>query len=386
MPGGMVRPMHKDNDMLDTLAPADTAAETGLLSPISFGPLALANRAVMAPMTRTRADDDRVPTPLMADYYAQRASAGLIVTECIAISPDAAAILRAPGLYTDAQVAGWKAVTDAVHAKGGKIFAQIWHPGRASHASLQPGGLAPIAPSAIRAEGMIFTPEGRVPFSLPRALEQSEIAGLVRSFADATARAKEAGFDGVELHGAFGYIVDQFLQDATNQRSDDYGGPVENRARFLLEVIDAMSAAWSADRVGVKLSPSSRFYGMRDSDTLATFSYAIKALAERGILYIHLMEPDEGDFARGDLQVEEVTQTFRPLFPGTVIANGRFDKAKADRFIALGLADLVSFGRAYVANPDLVERFAAGAPLNAGDPTTFYGEGPGGYTDYPAMK
>lgn len=365
---------------------AEAAVRTSpLLSPVRLGPLFLPNRVAMAPMTRTRATEERVPTELMAEYYAQRASAGLIVSECIAVSPDSAGIIRAPGLYTAAQVEGWRKVTGAVHTRGGRIFAQIWHCGRASHASLQPNGAPPVAPTAVAAEGMIFTPEGRQPFSVPRALETSEIAGIVTAFADATARAREAGFDGVELHGAFGYLIDQFLQDGSNRRTDAYGGTVENRARFLFEVVDAMTGAWSADRIGVKLSPSNRFYGMFDSDAAATFGQAIRGLADRRVLYIHLMEPNEGDLATGTVQLGEVTKAFRPQFQGTIIANGGFDQDRADAFIEAGHADLVSFGRPYVANPDLPERFARGAALNEPDPATFYGEGPAGYTDYPVL-
>jgi N-ethylmaleimide reductase len=356
-----------------------------LLAPHDLGGMALPNRVVMAPMTRTRAGVDRVPTPAMAEYYAQRASAGLIVSECVAISADAASIIRAPGLYTPAQVAGWQAVTAAVHAAGGRIFAQLWHPGRVAHASLQPDGAAPVAPSALRAEGTIFTPAGRQPHSMPRVLGLDGIDTLIESFGNATANARAAGFDGVELHGAFGYIVDQFLQDGSNQRTDGYGGSAANRARFLLRTVEAMSERWSADRVGVKLSPSSRFNGMADSDAKATFGYALQALSERGVLYVHLMEPDPSDLARGNVSVQEVAQTFRSAFPGTLIANGRFDHERAERFIAAGTADLVSFGRAFIANPDLVERFAAGAALAEGDPTTYYGDGPRGYTDYPPL-
>jgi len=363
--------------------PESTSA---LLSPFRLGPLDLPNRMVMAPMTRTRASGERVPTELMAQYYAQRASAGLIVTECIAVAPDSAGIIRAPGLYTDAQVAGWRTVTNAVHARGGRIFAQIWHCGRASHVSLQPGGTAPVAPSAVAAEGSIFTPEGRQPFSVPRALDASEIPAIVAAFGVATERAREAGFDGIELHGAFGYLVDQFLQDGSNRRTDAYGGSVANRARFLFEVVDAMIAAWSADRIGVKLSPSNRFYGMFDSDAVSTFGHVVRGLADRNLLYLHLMEPNEADLASGTVQLGEVAKTFSGVFSGAVIANGGFDHERADAFIATGQADLVSFGRAFVANPDLPERFAAGAALAAPDPATFYGEGPTGYVDYPMMR
>lgn len=339
----------------------------------------------MAPMTRTRATLSGVPTPLMAEYYSQRASAGLIVTECIAVSPLSGGIIRGPGLYNDEQTESWRWVTDAVHARGGRIFAQIWHGGRCSHVSLQPDGEPPVSASNVQAEGMIYTPQGRLPFSVPRPLEANEITRIVNQFGEATLRAKHAGFDGVELHGAFGYLVDQFLQDSTNRRTDRYGGSIENRARFLFEVIDAMITAWSADRVGVKLSPSNRFYGIRDSTALATFGYAIEGLSSREILYVHLMEPDEGDFAAGDLQVTAVTETFRPMFRGFAIANGRFDKPRASNFLGSGWADLISFGRLFVANPDLPERLAANAPLKQPDRETLFGEGAKGYTDYPTL-
>lgn len=357
-----------------------------LLEPTTLGVLPLANRIVMAPMTRTRAREDRVPTPMMAEYYAQRASAGLIITECVAISPDSAGIIRAPGLYNAAQVDGWRVVVDAVHAAGGTIFCQIWHGGRCSHTSLQPDGAAPVAPSAIAAEGVIFTPEGRVPYSTPRALELDEIAAIIESFAAATRRAREAGFDGVELHAAYGYLPDQFLQDGSNQRTDRYGGPIENRARFLFEVVDAMATAWEPGRVGVKISPSNTSYGIRHSDTLETFGYAIRGLSERGIAYLHLMEPDPSDLEKGIVQVPDVIATFGPMFEGAVIGNCGFDQARAEAALQRGDVALVSFGKLFVANPDLPARFAAGAAMNPPDFATFYGEGAKGYVDYPFLS
>lgn len=361
------------------------SAGGAVLAPFTLGPLALPNRVVMAPMTRTRATEARVPTAMMAQYYAQRASAGLIITESVAIAPESAGILRAPGLYNSAHVAGWRSVTDAVHAAGGRIFCQIWHGGRCSHVSLQPGGQAPVAPSAIAAAGVIYTPQGRLPYSVPRALETGEIRQIITAFGEATRRAKDAGFDGVELHGAFGYLPDQFLQDGSNTRTDAYGGSIANRARFLFETVDAMTAAWSADRVGVKLSPSNTNYGMIDSDPLATFTHAVAGLSARGILYLHLMEPDPSDLAKGIVKVPEVIKTFAPLFRGPVIGNSGFDLARANAAINGQQVDLVSFGKLYLANPDLPERFAAGAGFNPPDPATFYGEGPAGYIDYPRL-
>ena len=356
-----------------------------LFSPYDLAGLSLRNRIVMAPMTRTRSSDAGVQGPLNREYYAQRASAGLIVSECTAVSADCGGILRAPGIFSLEQVEGWRMVVDGVHQAGGRIYCQIWHPGRISHPSLQPGGATPVAPSAIAAEGQIFTPGGRVPYEAPRALETKEIPPIIAAFGQAAVRARAAGFDGVELHGAFGYLPDQFLQSGTNQRTDRYGGSAENRARFMLECVQAMTAAWSADRVGVKLSPSSRFYGQRDADALDTWGHVVRALNGMGVGYVHLMEPNEADLKAG-VQLTEVTRAFRPMFRGTVIANGGYDKPKAQAALRDGLADLVSFGVPYVANPDLAERMQLDpVPLNKPDPATFYGEGPGGYTDYPAL-
>ncbi len=358
---------------------------TSLFDPFDLHGVRLPNRMVMAPMTRTRATDGRVPTELMRDYYVQRASAGLIVTECTAVREDSAGIIRAPGIYSDAQVEGWRDVTDAVHDAGGRIVLQIWHGGRISHPDLQPGGEPPIAPSAIAASGEFFTPAGRKPFPVPRPLELDEIAPLIEAFGAATLRARRAGFDGVELHGAFGYLPDQFLQDGTNTRTDAYGGSIANRARFVLEIVEAMTGAWSADRVGVKLSPSSRFYGQSDSDALATFGHVARALDALKIGYIHVMEPVAADLATGTVQIAHTTEALRPLFGGAVITNGGYDKAKAEAALAAGQADLVSFGVPFIANPDLPKRYANQTPLNVPDPSTFYGEGAGGYIDYPAL-
>lgn len=362
------------------------SAATDLFTPYDLQGLGLPNRMVMAPMTRTRSGDDGVQGPMNTEYYAQRATAGLIVTECTAVSSQSGGILRAPGMHTDAQEAGWRAVVDGVHQAGGRIYLQIWHCGRISHPSLQPDGLPPVAPSAIAASGEIFTPQGRQPYPVPRALEFNEIAPIVQAFGDAAARARRAGFDGVELHGAFGYLPDQFLQDGTNQRTDGYGGSVANRARFMLEVAEAMVGVWRAERIGVKLSPSARTYGQQDSDGLATYSYVVRALDWLGVGYVHLMEPSPADLKTGTVQLREVTAVFRPLFSRTVITNGGYDKPRATAALAAGSADLVSFGVPYLANPDLAARFRHDPPpLNAPDPATFYGEGPGGYTDYPAL-
>ncbi|MDR3484677.1 MAG: alkene reductase [Bradyrhizobium sp.] len=359
---------------------------TDLFNPFDLAGLNLANRMVMAPMTRTRADDAGVPTDAMAEYYVQRASAGLIVTECTAVRQDSAGIIHAPGAYNAAQEAGWRKITDGVHAAGGRIYLQIWHGGRISHPSLQPDGAPPIAPSAITASGVIFTANGPLPYETPRALETAEIAPLVESFGAATAHARRAGFDGVELHGAFGYLPDQFLQDGTNQRTDAYGGSVENRARFMLEVTEAMIGAWSAERVGVKLSPSARHYGQSDSDAFTTFDYVARQLSAMKVGYLHVMEPTEEDLKTGTVQIEHTTAALRPAFPGVMISNGGYDKAKAETALAAGTADLVSFGVPFIANPDLPARFQNDAPLNTPDPATFYGSGAKGYTDYPSLS
>lgn len=369
-----------------TPQPATAAPRVSLFEPTVLGDLALPNRMVMAPMTRTRATVDGVPTPLMAQYYRQRASAGLLVTECTQVSEQGRGIIRAPGIHRDDQVDGWRRVVDAVHDAGGRIVVQLWHCGRVSHPRIRPGGDLPVAPSAIAATGEIYTPAGRVPFPVPRALDAAEIPRIIDDFGEAAANARRAGFDGVELHGAFGYLPDQFLQDGTNRRDDAWGGPVEHRARFLLEVVDAMAAHWGMARVGVKLSPASRHYGMHDDDARATFGYVIARLAERGVGYLHLMEPTAADRATGTVQVDDVAATFRPFAPRTpIIANGGFDRARAEAVLASGAADLVSFGVPFLANPDLPTRLARGASLNRPDPATFYGDGARGYTDYPTL-
>ena len=357
-----------------------------LFDPLPLGPLTLPNRVVMAPMTRTRAADDGTPTPLMVEYYRQRASAGLVVTECTEVSPQGHGIVRAPGVHRPEHVAGWRAVTDAVHGAGGRVFLQVWHCGRVSHPDLR-GGEPPVAPSAVAAEGQIYTPSGPQPFPTPRPLALAEIPAVVESFAAAARRAREAGFDGVELHGAFGYLPDQFLQSGSNRRTDAYGGSVSRRARFMLEVAEAITGAWAPDRVGVKLSPSNRYYGTYDDDPAETFAYAARELDALGVAYLHVMEPSEADLAhRRPVQLRHPTAALRPHAPSAaMISNGGYTRETARQTLADGTADAVSFGTAYVANPDLVRRLRTGAPLGMPDPSTFYGEGPGGYTDYPAL-
>ena len=353
-----------------------------LFTPVKLGTYELPNRIVMAPMTRLRADGS-VPWSLNATYYAQRATAGLIVTECTMVSPLSLGYLNCPGIYSSEQVEGWRLVTEAVHQAGGKVFLQLWHSGRISHPSLL-NGEVPVAPSAIAAVGELHTPIGKVPMEPPRTLETDEIPGIVEQFRQGAKNAQIAGFDGVELHGAFGYLIDQFLQDCSNQRTDAYGGSIENRARFLLEVVGAVVEVWGGERVGIKLSPSNTVYGMGDSDPEATFGYVIKALNPFGLAYIHLMEPNEIDLQKPVLN--PVTSRFRPLYQGTIITNGGYDRAKGDAALMQGDADLVSFGKLFIANPDLPSRMEHNAPLNEPDPKTFYGQGKEGaekgYTDY----
>jgi N-ethylmaleimide reductase len=357
---------------------------TSLFENFTLGSLSLPNRVIMSPMTRTRATEDDVATDLIRDYYVQRASAGLIITECTQVSDQAHGIIRAPGIHRPDQVEAWKKVTDAVHKAGGRIYLQIWHCGRVAHPEMR-GGEAPVGPSPVPATGDFFLPRGRVEFPVPRELRLDEIPAIIESFAQATRNAREAGFDGVELHGANGYLQDQFLQDGSNKRTDAYGGSIENRAKLLLETTQAIIAAWSAERVGVRLSPSSSLYGMHDSDSLTTFSYAVKELDKLNIGYLHLCEPNAKAMESGNVQIKEVAKTFRPMTTVPIIINGGFDKVKANAVLSAGNADLVSFGVLYIANPDVVERFRLDAQLNKPDPTTFYGIGPKGFTDYPFL-
>lgn len=354
-----------------------------LFTPVQLGPYTLPNRMVMAPMTRLRAIDN-VPNSLMATYYAQRATAGLIVTECTMVSPLSLGYINCPGIYSEEHVSGWRQVTDAVHEKGGRIFLQLWHSGRISHSSLL-GGELPVAPSAIAASGTLHTPIGKVAMETPRALETNEIPEIVEQFRKGAENALAAGFDGVELHGAFGYLIDQFLQDCTNQRTDEYGGSVENRARFMLEVVEAVVNVWGANRVGIKLSPSNTYYGMGDSNPQETFGYAIDALNRFDLAYLHLMEPNEVDLANR-VVMNPVTPYFRKIYTGTLITNGDYDHPKGDSLLKSGDADLVSFGKLFIANPDLPKRFELNASLNAPNPRTFYGPDEKGYTDYPFLE
>lgn len=355
-----------------------------LFSPLMLGAMEIPNRIVMAPMSRTRSDEEGMMGSLNAKYYAQRAGAGLIVAEASWVSPLGRGLAHSPGLFDDKHVSGWKFVTDAVHEKGGRIFAQLWHCGRVSSPHLL-GGEVPVSPSPIAALGRIMTPEGFKKFPVPRALETEEIPKVVEEFAHASKNAKDAGFDGVELHAAGGHLIDQFLQTGSNVRRDKYGGLSANRCRFLFETVEAVAKVWGEDRVGVKLSPSNRDFGMIDADPMIVFTTAIKGLSELGVAYVHMMEPLEGDLGEGDV-LKDNAQRFRPLFKGVMIANGGFDREKAEIILENEGADLVSFGRPFIANPDLPERMRLGTPLGQADPDTYYYGGEAGYTDYPALE
>lgn len=355
-----------------------------LFQPVQVGPYTRPNRIVMAPLTRGRAGKDRIPNALMVKYYTQRTSAGLIISEATQISEQAAGWAETPGIHTDEQVKGWQAITEAVHAEGGRIFLQLWHTGRASHPDFQPGGALPVSASAVRPAGVIHTPQGKKPHVTPRALELDEIPGVVQQYAEAAHRAQEAGFDGVEIHAANGYLIDQFLRDGVNQRTDAYGGSVENRARLLLEVTEAVVRIWSPERVGVRLSPTNPVNDMRDSNPIATFTYAAEALNPFGLAYLHVLEALQGH----PLAVEgqRVAPHMRARFNGTFMINGGYDAVTGEAAIANNEADLVAYGVPFIANPDLPERFRQGAFLNEADPSTFYTPGPRGYIDYPTLE
>jgi len=357
--------------------------ETGLFSTYALGPNKLKNRIVMAPMTRNRAGEGNVPGELNAVYYSQRSSSGLIITEGSQISEQGVGYPATPGIHSPEQVQGWNLVTDSVHGAGGKIFLQLWHVGRISHPSLQPGGALPVAPSAVKPEGNAFTYDGLTPFVTPRALDIDEIPGIVEQYRTAAKSAFDAGFDGVEIHGANGYLIDQFLRDGTNLRTDDYGGPHSNRTRFLMEVVLGVSEIWGADRVGVRISPLNPFNDMSDSDPEATFTHVAEALGPVGLAYLHVVEAAIGE--EGVAQMDFPYTSLKDAFDGTYIANGAYDRKRAEAVLEESRADLISFGSPYLANPDLPERLKAGAPLNQPDPTTFYGGDEKGYTDYPFL-
>jgi N-ethylmaleimide reductase len=357
-----------------------------LLASYQLGAIKLKNRLVMAPMTRSRAQHPQtVAGALQAEYYAQRASAGLIITEGTQISPQAVGYIHTPGIHSDAQVAGWKMVTDAVHAQEGKIFAQLWHVGRVSHPDFH-GGALPVGPSAINPHDKVFTPEEFKETPTPRALETKEIKAIVQDFRNAAANAVKAGFDGVEIHASNGYLFHQFFNKCANQRSDAYGGSIENRARFLFEVLDAVKEVIGLNRVGIRLNPSLHgLFGITvDEETIPTFEYIVQRLNQYQLAYLHLSEPfvpvDQVPYA-----VKEIAKHFRPLYQGTLMINKGFTRQTGNKVIADGLADLVAFGVPFIANPDLAERFAQGAELNKPDAATFYTGGETGYIDYPAL-
>ncbi|MEI7613113.1 MAG: alkene reductase [Betaproteobacteria bacterium] len=353
---------------------------TTLFSPLTLGALFVPNRIFMAPLTRCRADAEHVPTPLMAEYYAQRASAGLIVAEATMAMPGHSAFWMEPGIYSDAQVAGWKQVTDAVHTAGGRIVLQIWHGGRACHPLLN-GGVQPVAPSPLAIVGdEVHTPEGKKPYVLPRELRDDELPGIVAGFRKAAENAKAAGFDGVEVHGANGYLLDAFLRDGANQRSGPYGGSLENRARLMFEVIEAASGVWGSDRVGLRISPLNSFNSMIDSDPIGLSTWLAERLNDFNLAYLHLMR---GDFFQQ--QSGDVLPPVRERYQGVLVANMGYSAEEAGQAIAAGQVDAVAFGTAFLANPDLPARFKAGAPLNQPDAATFYSPGSQGYTDYPVL-
>lgn len=354
-----------------------------IFTPIKLGALELPNRILLAPMTRSRATKEGVQQDISATYYVQRASAGLLITEATNTSETAIGYTNTPGMYTAEQVAGWKKITEAVHAAGGRIFNQLFHTGRLAHPSFH-GGTPAVAPSAIAAKGEAYTYTGMQPNTLPHALETSEVAALVNEFAQAATHAKAAGFDGIEIHGANGYIIDQFLRDGTNQRTDIYGGSVENRIRLLLEITEKIVAIWGADRVGVRFSPASGFNDMSDSNPLATFGAAIEALNRFGLAYIHVIDPVEGHVMFNPT-LNHVSKMLRPLSKSPYIINGGYDKATGNAALEAGLADAVAYGVPFLANPDLPKRFELDAPLNAVDFDTFYQGGEKGYTDYPTL-
>ena len=354
-----------------------------LFSPFRIGPLALPNRFVMAPMTRGRAEADGTPTPRMANYYGLRADAGLLVTEATAIAAGGVGWVGAPGIFTAAHVAGWRPVTSAVHARGGRIFLQLWHMGRVSHPDFLAGEL-PVAPSPIAAKGQTHTRQGKRDYVTPRALQVAEIEGLVAAYAAAAQRARAAGFDGVELHAANGYLIDQFLRDTSNHRLDHYGGSVGNRARFLLEVTRAVAAAWEPGRVGVRISPTGNYNDMSDSDPAALFTHVARALDGLGLAYLHVMEPRPGSAMH--VPLPPVTPAIRRAFGGPLILNGGYDVAAAEAALAGGEGDLVAFGVPFLANPDLVQRVRVGSELNPPDFATLYTAGDQGYLDYPTRR
>jgi len=355
-----------------------------ILSSIQLGPYTLLNRVVMAPLTRSRAGKGGEPTVLNAQYYAQRAGAGLIITEASQISLEGVGYPSTPGIYSADQVSGWQFITDTVHAKRGRIFLQLWHVGRISHPSLQPGKALPLAPSAIKPAGQAVTYEGKQDFVTPRALELAEISTIIDQYRKGAKNAMDAGFDGVEIHGANGYLLDQFLRDGANHRTDAYGGSIENRARLMLEVVEAVCSVWGGNRVGIRLSPLQPFNDMYDSDPEKTFSFIVEQLNQFNLAYLHITEigKEVPEAAGPSFDLTKL----RSIWKGILITNGYYDLISANAVLASNEADMVAFGRLFIANPDLPMRFAKRAQLNIPDPKTFYGGDEKGYTDYPFLN
>ncbi|VAX12671.1 NADH:flavin oxidoreductase/NADH oxidase [hydrothermal vent metagenome] len=360
--------------------PSTESKKYGLFEPLTIGDLNLKNRIVMAPLTRNRADEANVPTDLNVLYYRQRASAGLIITEGSQISAQALGYPATPGIHNDEQVRGWQRVTDAVHTEGGLIFIQLWHVGRISHPSMLPDHALPVAPSAIKPNGEAVTYEGMQPFVTPRALEREDIPALIADYVAAAKQAKRAGFDGIEIHAANGYLLDQFLRDGSNNRNDAYGGCVENRMRLLDEVVSAISEVWPRHRIGVRISPENQFNDIRDSQPQTTFNAIVDMLSKHPLAYLHVLE---GDMLKHQRNVDYIELKRR--FDGLYMANNNYDQARAEQACQQADADMVSFGRLFISNPDLPARFAQGAALNEADPATFYGGDAKGYTDYPML-
>lgn len=355
-----------------------------LFSACKIGDLSIPNRVIMAPLTRRRATGDHIPSAIMATYYRQRASAGLLISEAAPVSPQAVGYMNVPGIWNQPQVEAWKPVTKAVHDAGGRIYIQLWHVGRISHSLLQPDKGLPVSASAISAGEIINTPEGHKRMEVPRALDASEIPGIVNDFAEASKRSVEAGFDGVEIHAANGYLIDQFLHSGSNHRNDEYGGSIINRSRFLFEVVEAVVNAIGNTKVGIRLSPSNIKNAMDDNDPAALFTYVIQKLNDYSLSYLHLIEP-MAPLDKHPHMIKEVTKYFRPIWNGPLISAGNYTPESAEIAVEKGIADMVAFGRLYISNPDLPERIAGKTALNEPDTTTFYAGGEQGYTDYPGL-
>lgn len=356
-----------------------------LFSPIQLGPLALPNRVFMAPLTRCRASEGHVPNDLNTEYYAQRATAGLIISEATSVSATGYGYPSTPGIHTAEQVEGWEKITSAVHAKGGHIYLQLWHVGRISHPVFQRDGALPVAPSAVKPKGQVFTGAGMEDYVTPRALELSEIPGIIAEYVHGATLAKEAGFDGVEIHNANGYLLDQFLRDGTNRRTDSYGGSATNRARLTLEVTEAVIGVWGAERVGIRLSPGGVFNDMNDSNSLETFGHTLRELSQFGLAYAHITQVTAQDIAHG-AKDGVGPRELRPFWKGNIVSAGGFTKETGNRALAEGWADAIAFGVPFLANPDLPERLRKDAVLNQPDESSFYGGAEKGYTDYPFLS